>query len=301
MTDRRSANGDQRLAPQGALFQDVVDELLGEEGAAAALPPALIPVVGTVESSLDLPPNWDTGPMPPLQAGVANNLPPLPPSLGSRSGRERSSRSGSSRTPASRGLSAGYVNPGSGEQRTQDRFEGPDLPQAHRHMGGEDAVLGPSIPPRNLELATPSRPSRPHPGRPATIAFHELGARAYSAYGEYEVNRMIAYRHLNLPAPPINVPPTITDENRDRNYTVRLTAPDCVECHDRHTVIAHRLYVILYSQRPFLCLHRQMIVDLEIEQITIGPPVFLPARIERVIPDHASQSSQAPVNVDKIL
>ena len=73
--------------PQDAVAQDVVDELLGGEGAAAALPPALIPVVGTLESSLDLPPDWNTSPMANLQAGVANNPPTLPPSLGSVSGR----------------------------------------------------------------------------------------------------------------------------------------------------------------------------------------------------------------------
>merc|ERR1711867_104220 len=151
-------------------------------------------------------------------------------------------------------------------------FEGPYRQEENRPMGGLGEALGPPIPARDLDLGTPARPVNPHPGRPPPMEFHELGARAYSAYGEYEVNRMIAYHHLNLPAPPINVPPTITDEIQDRNYMVRLTAPDCGECHDRHTVIAHRLYVILYSQRPFLCLHRQMIVDLEIEQVTMGPP-----------------------------
>ena len=171
---------------------------------------------------------------------MANNLPPLPPSLGSVSGRLSSA--------------SGYT------------------PQ------------GPPIPARNLDLGTPSRPSRPHPGRQAPREFHELGDRAYSAYGEYEVNRMIAYRHLNLPAPPINVPPTLTDENRDRTYMVKLFAPHCEECNERHTVIAHRLYVVFYSQRPFLCLHRQLIVDLEIDEVTIGPPVFLPARIDTVVP-----------------
>ena len=112
---------------------------------------------------------------------------------------------------------------------------------------------------------------------------------------------MIAYRHLNLPAPPINVPPTITEENRDRTYVVRLHAPRCEMCHQRHTVVAHRLYVILYSQRPFLCLHRHLIEDMEVAEERTGPPVFLPARIERVVPDHASQSSGGSVNVDKIL
>ena len=88
----RAARRNQREPPPGQ-FVDVVDELLGEGGAAQALPPPIIPVVPTAESSLDLPPNWQTGELPPLQAGVAGNLPPLPSSLGSVSGR-RSTPSG---------------------------------------------------------------------------------------------------------------------------------------------------------------------------------------------------------------
>ena len=191
-----------------------------------------------------------------MQAGVASHLPPLPSSLGSVSGRRSTpsgytprerptvpqprgrggdngglvenrppmggpARSSSSRqlsgsTPGTAGHSAGYVNAGSGEQRTRDLYEGPDQPPGHSHMGGVGDAGGPPIPARDLEMRTPARPSRPHPGRRAPRSFHDLGARAYSAYGEYEIQRMIAYRHLNLSAPPINVPPTITDENRDR-------------------------------------------------------------------------------------
>ena len=98
MTDRRAnrteraARRDRRNEPPGQ-FGDVVDELLGEGGAAQALPPPIIPIVATAESSLDLPPNWRTGTLPGLQAGVTSNLPPLPSSLGSVSGR-RSNPSG---------------------------------------------------------------------------------------------------------------------------------------------------------------------------------------------------------------
>ena len=262
----RAARRDRRDAPQ-AQYGDVVDELLNDQGAAALPPPPLIPIVRTVESSLDLPPNWQTGELPQLQPGVAQNLPPLPPSLGSVSGRRSSpsgytppppgpvvpqpvGRQGGGRSPAqgrSRGSqqstapSAGYVNEGSGEQRTGDLFEGPVQPTRHRLMGGLGHGVDPPIPARDLDLGTPARPGVPHPGRQAPRSFHELGARGYSAYGEYEVRRMIAYRHLNLPAPPINVPPTITDENRDRTYVVRLTAPNCQLCHEKQTVIAHRL------------------------------------------------------------
>ena len=52
----RAARRDRRQIPQGGLG-DVVDELLGEGGAAQALPPPIIPIVATAESSLDLPPN----------------------------------------------------------------------------------------------------------------------------------------------------------------------------------------------------------------------------------------------------
>ena len=52
-----------------------------------------IPIVETLESEPDLPPNWETGDMPVRPGALAQNLPPLPPSLGSISGRA-SSRSG---------------------------------------------------------------------------------------------------------------------------------------------------------------------------------------------------------------
>ena len=46
-----------------------------------------IPIVETAESELDLPPNWDTMDVPVRPGALAQNLPPLPPSLGSFSGR----------------------------------------------------------------------------------------------------------------------------------------------------------------------------------------------------------------------
>merc|ERR1711867_210929 len=48
-------------------------------------------------------------------------------------------------------------------------------------------------------------------------------------------------------------------------------------------------------------IHRKVIVELGLDEVTIGPPVFLPARIERVIPDGASTSTGGPVDVEKIL
>ena len=121
----------QEAQPQG-VFVDVVDELLGDGGAANALPPPIIPVVQTAESSLDLPPNWHTGEMPQLQAGVAGNLPPLPSSLGSVSGR-RSAASGHSpggrpSVPQPRGRGT----PGMGLEEAESPEEGPclgDLPE----------------------------------------------------------------------------------------------------------------------------------------------------------------------------
>ena len=168
-------------------------------------------------------------------------------------------------------------------------------------MGAAWLELGPPIPARNLHLGTAPRPSQPHPGRVPPADFFDLGARAYTAYGDYEVRRMVAYRHLGLPAPMVNILPTVTPETRDRTYVVRVQAPDCEECHQRHTVVAHRLYVMLYAQVPFLCIHGQVICEIGIEEVSIGPPIFLPARIERLIPDGASQSSGGSVNVDKVL
>ena len=45
-----------------------------------------IPIVDTIESALDLPPNWNTRDLPVRPGEVDQNLPPLPPSLGSVSG-----------------------------------------------------------------------------------------------------------------------------------------------------------------------------------------------------------------------
>ena len=189
----------------------------------------------------------------------------------------------------------------SASQNLNDRMEGPAREPGAEAMGAAWLDLGPPIPARDLNLGTAPRPSQPHPGRTPPAEFFELGARAYTAYRDYEVSRMVAYRHLGLPAPMINVLPTVTPETRDRNYVVRIEAPECVECHQRHTVVAHRLYVMLYAQVPFLCLHGQVIIEIGIDEVTIGPPIFLPARIERLIPDGASQSSGGSVNVDKVL
>ena len=83
------AHGDdveENLPPPPAV--EVVDEILPAaqpdqpQGGAGR-----IPIVDTLESALDLPPNWETGPLPAIPGGVANSVPPPPPSLGSVSGR----------------------------------------------------------------------------------------------------------------------------------------------------------------------------------------------------------------------
>ena len=149
-------------------------------------------------------------------------------------------------------LTGRYVNVDTASQNLADRMEGPEREPGAEAMGAAWMQLGPPIPSRNLEVGTPPRPSQPHPGRTPPREFFELGARAYTAYGDYEVTRMIAYRHLGLPAPMVNVLPTVTPETRDRTYIVRVMAPECAECDQRHTVVAHRLYVMLYAQVPFL-------------------------------------------------
>ena len=237
--------------------QPLLDEILPGEQAGAG--DRRIPIVETLDSEPDLPPNWDTGPLPPRPGGVADNLPPLPPSLGSVSGRASSrsgytpsggggiaglhqggpSRAGSQRgvrtignrnhlssgTPTLASHSGGsvrrieerpfnltgrYVNVDTASQNMADRMEGPAREPGAEAMGAAWLGLGPPIPARNLSLATAPRPSQPHPGRLPNREFFELGARAYTAYGDYEVTRMVAYRHLGLPAPAVNILPTVT-------------------------------------------------------------------------------------------
>ena len=224
-----------------------------------------------VEEQLEAPPHQDNQILDeielPVRPGeVASNLPPLPPSLGSVSGRASTA--------------SGYTPPNGGRLGEQDQ----NRPGSLRSQ-------------RSVRMIN----NRSHPGRVPPREFFDLGARAYTAYGDYEVRRMVAYRHLGLPAPMVNILPTVTPETRDRTYVVRVEAPECEECHQRHTVVAHRLYVMLYAQVPFLCLHGEVIHEIEIDEVTMGPPIFLPARIERLIPDGASQSSGGEVDVDKIL
>ena len=51
-----------------------------------------------------------------------------------------------------------------------------------------------------------------------------LGARAYSAYGDFQVSRMRAYRHLGMAPPDAMIPP-VRGANEQRVYHVLLTAP----------------------------------------------------------------------------
>ena len=110
---------------------DVVDEILlagdsdqPQRNAAGPSQPhrreGRIPIVDTVESALDLPPNWATGNLPPLAGGVAGSLPPPPPSLGSERGRG-SQRSGSSRRSAQRSISERHRpgRPGDHQERAR--------------------------------------------------------------------------------------------------------------------------------------------------------------------------------------
>ena len=74
-----------------------------------------IPIVSTLESEPDLPPNWNHQEPPLRPGGMADNLPPLPPSLGSVSGRA-SSQSGY--TPAGGGQ-LGEMQTGHGRAGSQ--------------------------------------------------------------------------------------------------------------------------------------------------------------------------------------
>ena len=217
---------------------------------------------------MDLPPNWQTVDMSAPLGGVADNLPPLPPSLGSISGRRtepsgytpqdgggrlsgargRASSLGSSRGSGhirrindrsnmsqergsqSTGRSSHtrrirernfrqtgqYVNVDTASQNLGDRMEGPAMQPGAEGLNGAWMDIGPPIPARNLTVATAPRPEQPHPGRMPPRDFFELGARAYTAYGDYEVRRMVANGHLGLPAPMVNILPTVTPETRDR-------------------------------------------------------------------------------------
>ena len=109
---------------------EVEDEVL-QGGAVGGLLPAgqgrQIPIVSTIESALDLPPNLQTGAMP-ARGGVADNLPPLPPSLGSVSGRVTEAsgytpQEGGGGLPGSRGRasSVGSIRSASHVRRIGDR------------------------------------------------------------------------------------------------------------------------------------------------------------------------------------
>ena len=83
-------------------------------------------------------------------------------------------------------------------------------------------------------------------------------------------------------------------------YLVRLEAPTCETCHAHHTVLTHKAYKEKYSHAPILCLHGKAIKEMKITEEQAGTPVFLPAVIERVLPDEDSQSSRGSVGIPKL-
>ena len=157
------------LPPQDNQLQDEVQPEALQGGAGRR-----IPIVSTLESEPELPPNWNTGALPPAPGGMLSNLPPLPPSLGSVSGRASTrsgytprgggelgalanSRSGSDRTQRTEGsvrriqprpfnITGRYVNVDTASQNLGDRLEGPAREPGAEAMGAAWMDLGPPIP-----------------------------------------------------------------------------------------------------------------------------------------------------------
>ena len=74
--------------PQDNQLRDEVQPGRQPEAAGMRLRNRKIPIVSTLESEPDLPPNWN-GTLPPAPGGLLNNLPPLPPSLDGRASSHR--------------------------------------------------------------------------------------------------------------------------------------------------------------------------------------------------------------------
>ena len=118
-----------------------------------------------------------------------------------------------------------------------------------------------------------------------TDEFLALGKRAYEAYGGYDACRMKVYSYLRMPAPEIEVLPSMRLRSGSISYCVKMTLRDCSLCDKKYTVLRHKAYLELYPRLPFLCEHEAVISDMVVSDHIEGDPIQLPMEIDYYIPE----------------
>ena len=117
-----------------------------------------------------------------------------------------------------------------------------------------------------------------------------LGLSAYTAYREFQVQRLRAYRHLGMHPPDCTIPPSSTS-SAGRVYHVLLDAPGCDSCHLAQAYMEHRDYVAAYPLLPILCRHEVAIIGMSFEERQRGEQVTMPLHIRRAPVPNPSISS----------
>merc|ERR1711867_117947 len=195
---------------------------------------------------------------------------------------------------------------GGGEQ---DK-EGPAQPEGQQGGGergeggvdsGQSQQLGgaPAVAPKRLDPAAPARPTLPHPGGPPSDQHIEAAEDAFTEFGLFEALRMRAYSHLKIPIPPIDIMPPMTRRSTDIDYHVKISAPNCDQCNERHALVKLRKFLELYPLVPFECVHGEAIRDLAVEEAANLAHIALPEVVDRMIPEYASESSAGSICLAK--
>ena len=119
----------------------------------------------------------------------------------------------------------------------------------------------------------------------------KMAEEAYDAYSMYDASRMRAYSHFNMPHPVVRILPGMVLRSERVDYVVRLIAPRCERCGERHTKMKHKRYIELYTMVPFMCRHGMPIDDLIIDDEADRPLIEIPTTLDRLMPDGVSEST----------
>ena len=159
---------------------------------------------------------------------------------------------------------------------------------------------GPTLPPRNQLPPPPSRPEAVHPNQPPSEAFLLLADKVRSARGEFEAARMRAYDHVNMDAPVVTMRRNSPKERAERQYNVKLWAPDCEQCNGKFVILKHPVYIELFIALPIMCTHKKQVKNVSVESEADSTVVSLPETWERVMSDFASDSTGASISGAKL-
>ena len=153
----------------------------------------------------------------------------------------------------------------------------PDIHRGARDQTGQGG--------RQMQLQREDGEDRDTDDRSPSQEHLKLAEEAYDAYSMYDASRMRAYTHFNMPHPVVRILPGMVLRSERVDYIVRLIAPRCARCNDRHTKLKHKKYIELYTMVPFMCLHGMPVDDLVIEDEAERTLNEIPTTLDRLMPD----------------